>query len=410
VKTIKFLLSAFFALMIGTAAQAQLGLNAFAVAGTIIAGGAALPYVIKDLPAGLALMAVSTDVSALQGWITKYDTTKINQALNGMDIARDLTVIRNLREPMALPKMTVDAGGRRLNTSIKEAKGGREWTERIITPYGAMKIISIIPEEVRDSFMSSMLDINAKELPFAQWVWEQEFAKIASEINDNFYYSTRPTVVNFASGATYAANAHVLFENVVYKNISGSTTTAGESPLSASVKWKDVDNQVIIDGPDAIIKAEIAASNLAAVATGTFSETTAYGYFKDMWTDVPEAVKNKGLIAYVSHGVAEDLAENVNTKFGSGVGIGGVDIEEGVPFYLKNTNRRLKVMPCTWMGTSRRVIMAPSNNLVLGLNQVSDASKVGKMVDTLHGFDAIVKWMIGFQFRNLEELYVNDQA
>jgi hypothetical protein len=409
VKTIKFLLSAFFALMIGTAAQAQLGLNAYAVAGTIIAAGAALPYVVKDLPKGLSFMAV-TDVSALQGWITKYDTTKINQALNGMDIAKDLTVIRNLREPMALPKMTVDKGVRRLSLDIETEKGGRTWTERILTPERAMKIIKIIPEEVRNSFMSSILEINAKDIPFAQWVWEQEFAKIASEINDNFYYATKPSVVAFASGSTYANNAHVLFNEVVYRNRSGSTTTAGESPLTHPAKWLDVDNQVILAGPDAVIKAEIAASTLAPVATGTFSETTAYAYFKDMWTDVPEAVKNKGLIAYVGHGVAEDLAENVNSLFGSGKGIGGVDIEEGNSFYLKNTNRRLLVKPCTWMGASRRIIMAPSNNLVLGLDQVSDASKVGKMVDTLHGYKAIVKFILGFQFRNLEELFVNDQA
>ena len=408
-KTIKFLVSALFALLIGTAAQAQLGLNAFAVAGTIIAGGAALPYVVTDLPKGLSFMAV-TDVSALQGWITKYDTTKINQALNAMDIAKDLTVIRNLREPMALPKMTVDKGVRRLSLDIENEKGGRVWTERIITPERAMKIIKIIPEEVRDSWMSEMLAINATDIPFAQWVWEQEFAKIASEVNDNFYYNTKPTVVAYDNAATYAANAHIIFNEVVYKNISGSTTTAGQSPVTHAAKWKDVDNQVLFDGPDAIIKAEIAASKLAAVATGSFSETTAYGYFKDMWTDVPEAVKNKGLIAYVGHSVAEDLAENVNSLFGSGKGIGGVDIEEGVPFYLKNTNRRLLVKPVTWMGTSRRIIMAPSNNLVLGMDQVSDASKVGKMVDTLHGYKSIVKFILAFQFRNLEELFVNDQA
>ncbi len=409
-KTIKFFLSAFFALMIGTAAQAQLGLNAFAVAGTIIAGGAALPYVVKDLPKGLSFMAVSTDVSALQGWITKYDTTKINQALNAMDIAKDLTVIRNLREPMALPKMTVDKGVRRLSLDIETEKGGRAWTERILTPERGMKIIKIIPEEVRYSWMSSMLEINAKDIPFAQWVWEQEFAKIASEINDNFYYSSKPTVVAYDNAATYAANAHIIFNEVVYKNISGSTTTAGQSPTTHAAKWADVDNQVLLNGPDAIVKAEIAASKLAAVGTGSFSETTAYGYFKDMWVDVPEAVKNKGLIAYVGHSVAEDLAENVNSLFGSGKGIGGVDIEEGVPFYLKNTNRRLLVKPVTWMGTSRRIIMAPANNLVLGLDQVSDASKVGKMVDTLHGYKSIVKFILGFQFRNLEELFVNDQA
>jgi hypothetical protein len=62
------------------------------------------------------------------------------------------------------------------------------------------------------------------------------------------------------------------------------------------------------------------------------------------------------------------------------------------------------------MKSSRRIIMSHEGNLILGMNQVSDTSKVGKLVPTLHGFRAIVKWMIGTQFRDLENLYVNDQA
>lgn len=357
-------------------------------------------------------MAVSpaTDISALQGYVTKYDRTLINQMLNGLDVVRDLNVLRNVREPYALPKMVVDKGVRRHNLDIETAKGGRSWSERILTPYLGMKIIKIIPEEVRESFMSSLLDPNAKELPFAQWVWEQEFAKIAAELNDNFYLQTRPTVAAYSASATYAANAHILFNDVVYKNISGSTTTAGDSPISAAAKWQDVDNQVMYDGPDAIIKAEIAGGDLTAVGTGTFNETDAYAYVKDMWGAVTEAHKNQGMVAYVSYDVAADLAENVNSLFGSGKGIGGVDVEEGREFILKNTGGRLRVKPCTWMGASRRIIITHSTNPVIGLNQASDAQKVGKVVETLHGYRAIVKFMMGFQFRDLETLYVNDQA
>lgn len=397
------------ALFIGTAAQTVLGLNAFAVAGTLVAGGAALPFVVKDLPKGLAFMAVS-DISALQGYITKYDKTLIGQMLNGLDIVNDLDVIRNLREPRALTKLTVDEGIRRLNLAIENAKGGRAWTERVITPELGMKIIQIIPEEVRESFQSSQLDPNAKELPFAQFVWQEEFNKIASELNDNFYFNTRPTVAAYSAAATYAANSHILFNEIVYKNISGSTTTAGESPSSAEAKWQDVDNKVLFNGPDAIIKTALASEGLLAVGTGTFDETDAYDYIKDMWGAVTEAHKNKGMVAHVSYDVQQQLAENLNTKFGSGKGIGGVDIEEGKTFIMKNTGGRLKIVPHTWMGASRRVIITHPGNMVLGLNSASDSQKVGKMVDTIHGYKAIVKFIMAFQVRQLENLYVNDQA
>lgn len=357
-------------------------------------------------------MAVSpaTDISALQGYVAKYDKTLINQMLNGLDVVRDLNILRSVREPYTLPKMVVDGGVRRHNLDIETAKGGRAWSERILTPHLGMKIIKIIPEEVRESFMSSLLDPNAKELPFAQWVWTQEFAKIASELNDNFYLQTRPTVVAFSAGATYVANAHILFNDVVWKNISGSTTTAGESPLTASAKWEDVDNKVMYDGPDAIIRNAITNEGLTTVGTGSFSETTAYGYVKDMWAEVTEPHKNQKMVAYMSYDAVSDLTENINSLFGSGKGIGGVDVEEGKTFIMKNTGGRLTIKPCTWMGASRRIIITHPTNPVVGLNQAGDAQKVGKVVETLHGYRAIVKFIMGFQFRDLETLYVNDQA
>lgn len=356
----------------------------------------------------------ATDISAIEGYIHKQDRKLINQMLNGLDIANDpsVQVLRNVREPLDMNKMIVDKGARPLNTDIETAKGGRDWSRRTLTPYGAMKIIKIIPEEVRKTFMSEMLDVNAKELPFGQWVWEQEFAKLQSEINDNFYlakYHNNP--VTFSPSATYAANALVYFNEVIYKNISAGTTTAGESPISAAAKWKDVDNEVLLDGPHELITLALASQGLLVAGSGgAYGEDSAYAAFMDQWSVIPEAHKNKGMIAKVSFGTAQDLAINVNKLFGSGAGIGNVDIEEGRPFKLKGTGGRLTIEPATWMKSSRRIIMTHRGNMVLGTNQAGDTNKVGESVKTLHGYRAIIKWMMGFQFRDLETLYVNDQA
>jgi hypothetical protein len=352
-----------------------------------------------------------TDISAIQGYINKYDKTLINQMLNGLDIAKDLPVIRNVTEPLDLYKMTVDDGARPLNTDIEEAKGGRVWTKRTLTPTTAMKIIKMIPEQLRKTFQSELLDINAKEVPFGQWVWTQEFAKLASEINDNFYYAEHHNgAPTFSAAATYAANALVYFENVIYKNVSGSTTTAGQSPTTHPAKWTDVDNLVLLDGPDKLIRTAIASEGLVAATTGTFSATDGYDYIHEMWGNVTEPHKNKGMVAMCSFDAAQDIATQQNLLFGSGKGIANADVEEGVPFKVRNTGGRLTVKPVTWMRSSRRIIMSNPGNLVLGMNQVSDTSKVGQMIPTLHGYRAIVKWMLGTQFRDLENLYVNDQA
>jgi hypothetical protein len=354
---------------------------------------------------------VRTDIDAIKRYIEVYDKTLIHQMLNGLDVAKDLTVLRNVREPRTMKKMVVDPGVRRLNTSIHKAKGGRTWTDRKLTPQGAMKIIDIIPEEVRESFMSSQLDPNAKDLPFAQWVWQQEFTKIASEVNDNFYYSVNPeTITAYAAGTVYEPGNLVYFNDIVYKMVDADNTTAGQSPETHEAKWRDVDNEVICDGPDHIIEEELTSGGLLVAGTGgSFDDDTAYDAFLDMWAVIPEAHKNRGMVAHVSYDTQADLAINLNKLFGSGVGIGNVDVEEGKSFKLKNTGGRLTIQPHTWMRDSSRIIMTLPGNPVLGMNQVGDANKVGKIVENLHGYEAIVKYMIGFQFRDTEVLYVNDQ-
>jgi hypothetical protein len=352
---------------------------------------------------------VRTDIEAIRKYIEVYDKKLIHQMLNGLDIAKDLPVLRNVLSPRTMKKMTVDAGVRRLNTDIRTAKGGRKWTERILTPQTAMKIIEIIPEEMRESFAAELLDPNAKEIPFGEWVWQKEFEKIASEINDNFYKSINAgSVDKYSATATYAVGDLVYFNDVVYK--ATAAVAAQESPEAESTKWEDVDNQVICDGPDHIIESELEAGNLLVAGSGgTFDKDSAYDAFKDVWEVIPEAHKNQGMVAYVGYGTQEDLAVNVNKLFGTGQGIGGNDIEEGKDFILKGTGGRLTIKPVTWMKDSRRIIMTHDGNLVLGMNQVGDANKVGKLVDNLHGYEAIVKFMIGCQFRDLENLYVNDQ-
>jgi hypothetical protein len=350
----------------------------------------------------------ATDITAIKGYIAKQDKTLIHQMLNELDIVKDLTVLRNVREPRDLNKMTVDDGVRPLNLDIEKAKGGRKWTKRQLMPQRAMKLIKMVPEELRETWQSEMLDINAQEVPFAAWVWEQEFAKIAEEINDNFYFSKYAGVVEEFSGSTaYDPGDLIYFNEVIYKQVHTAATTAGQSPLTHPARWQDVDNKVICDGPHELIEKALADEGLLTVGTGTFNDTNAYTYAKGMWDNVKESHRNKKMIAYVSIDAAMDIATHQNKLFGSGVGIAGVDIEGRKPFTLRNTP--LTIMPVTWMKASRRIIITMPGNLVVGMNQVSDANKVGKVVDTIHGYTAIVKYMIGCQFRDLEVLYVNDQ-
>ena len=62
------------------------------------------------------------------------------------------------------------------------------------------------------------------------------------------------------------------------------------------------------------------------------------------------------------------------------------------------------------MGTSSRIIVAPKGNIHMGTNVLDDMNKIGKMVPTLHGYDAICKYLLGFQIGDLGAISVNEQA
>lgn len=356
-------------------------------------------------------MGVTTDISAIKGFVEKNDSRLIANMLNGLDFMNDPTirVIRNLRNPTHLNKLTTQEGVRRLNTEIDSAKGKTKWTRRTITPKFGMKIFNVIPEELRESFMSEMLDPNAKEIPFANWVWQQEFARVAAELNDSIYNSEEPdTLAEFDSGATYSAGDYVYFNDIVYK--ANATTAAGESPTTTAAKWDDVDSQALLDGPAKIIADAITATDITPVTIGATDETTAYAGFKDQWDQIPEAQKNGGMIAYASYDEVQKLQENQNTKFGYAAGNANIDVEQGRPFLLRNSGGRLLVRPQTWMKDSSRIIMTKQNNLTFGTDQTSALNKVGKLVEHLHGYKAIMKFVIAFQIGDLEVFHCNDLA
>ncbi len=355
---------------------------------------------------------VKTDISAIKGYIEKHDKKLIMQMLNGLDFLMDLPgVRRNVRTEVSLNKMVTEEGARPLNTAIESVKSKRSWTKRKLTPRYGMKIFQVDIQEERETFQSEMLAPNAIREPFAAWKWRREFEKLHSELNDNFYlskYHNDPS--DWDNATAYSSGDLVYFNDIVYE--ANQATLAAESPTTHQAKWDDVDNKVIFDGPGTIIANEILATNLSPIVTGAYDDTDAYDAYMTQWDAIPEAHKNnkgRGLKALASFDSVKDLVTHHNSKFGTGQGIGGTDLEEGKEFTLKGTGGRLKVKPVTWMKDSRRIMITDPMNLIPGIDATSDLNKVGKIVETLHGYKAIMNFMLTFQIADLQMLYVNDQ-
>src|SRR4051812_45880045 len=113
------------------------------------------------------------DITGIANYAGTWSKVLISQLLNSLDIVNDLKVIYNVKAPLNLSKLTVGKGIRPLDTSVTLAfNPGRTWSKRTLKPRVGMKIFNIIPEELRDTWMSEMLDPNATDVPLADWVWQ----------------------------------------------------------------------------------------------------------------------------------------------------------------------------------------------------------------------------------------------
>ncbi len=350
-------------------------------------------------------------VTAINNYAGTYSKELIAQLLNMLDIAVDLSLINNLRSPRALPKLTVSGGIRPLDTAIENPKNPqRTWSKRVITPHQGMKIWQMIPDELRDTFMSDMMETNAKDIPFAAWVWQQEFAKIRQEINDNIYLSTyHGDAAAWSAGSVYTGGtSYVKFSEVVYKCVT--TTLAGESPTTHPAKWLDVDTISICDGPGTVIASAITASDLDnVVATGAISSTNAWAKVNDMYDTLTDSVRNTGGRVLISHDVYKKYLIDEKTEFSNVMVPSDADGDK----YVWNSGKRWKLKVCSWMGSSQRIIFEPmvagKGVIYMGIDKAGDENKL-KTVETLHGYKAIAKFVMAFQISDPEILYVNDQA
>jgi hypothetical protein len=350
----------------------------------------------------------ATEFEAIAKWAGDNDKKIIAQVLNGLDFVPDMRVIRNVSgHGMLLPKMTVAKGIRPLDLAIENPNAtNRTFSGRKLFAYPFMKIITMIPEEVRASFADRGLDPKATEIPLAQFVWEGEFAKIASELNDSAYLNEyHGDAADFDAGVDYALGAYVVFgeHRNIYKAIADPA--AGESPATHPAKWEEVNSMVIADGIGTIIAEEITATNITPIVTGAIDNTNALDKIELMYKDMTAAHRKLGGVVRVGADVFRAYIEHEKAEFPNAA---NPDFGDGRK-YVYGSGKKWEIREANWMGDSGRVIMTQKENLVFGTNLESDQNKIANIIKTLHGYKAIVKGLAGFQISDLETLYVNDQ-
>lgn len=371
---------------------------------------------------GVAFNAV--DISAITDYADAHQRDLISTLVNGLDIARDILVIPNVKNKINLAKLTV-GNGLRPYSRTKEFKSGQlQFTDRQLITQTGKREIQIDYRDFKNSYLAwrttpgngASKDFN--NMSFAQFVWDQVIKGVQREINDETAYFgfDRSDAVAYDAEDTYAVGDIISYtqNGVLEYFICVSATTAGQSPDTHAAKWRYATARAVVPGIKHYIDEAITAGDLSEVATGAITDgATAKAAFKELFRSFTAAYKGGKVIVHASHTDCEFLLDGIENITKYTMPDVSALVKQGL-IPIPGTNFNGWVKPATWLGDSRRLIaepMAPGGygiNLVMGTDLLSDANQIAQTKE-LWTIDAGIAVELGFQIQDLDALRINDQ-
>lgn len=358
-----------------------------------------------------------TDIQAISGYAGKFYQNIIRRIFVDLDIAKDVKLLRNVTAPRNLWGFNVTDGLRPLDINVEDTnKSNGSFTNRKITPEIAMRILKIIPEELRDTFISEVLSENATDFPkeFADYFWQEIAKSIGQEINNNAYFGvSASSIADFNPATVYTAG-----QRMKYKTSEGTEyfqaaviTTAGDTPISAPAKWTNINNKCLSKGFGTLIAEEIAATKLTNVtSTGAITQADVLTQVDGaMWASVPDEVKAAGVTFYMAQATYDKRVAKLRALKEAGSSFSDSEYEKSKR-EIRDSEGKGIIKPVTWMRGSGRVIWTVDNNLVMGTNQLPGANPFGPFVQGLQHYKTIMKLITCYQIADLRYVGVNDQV
>lgn len=388
-----------------------------------------LPLLLQS-PAAIAQYTLgnAVDVTAVTAYADEHKRSIISTLVNGLDIAKDITVIPNVKNKIALTKLSVGNGFRPYSNTTEFKSGALAFSDRYLEVLLGKREILIDVRDFKSKHLAwrtspgNRASKTFQDMEFAPFVWQEVVKGIQRELNDETAYfgfdsSATPT---FSEGATYTANSYVKYTvgGVVeyFQNISGGTTTAGEDPIDTPAKWRNVTARAVVPGLKSYIDTAISGGFTVTTTGAITNGATAVAAFKEIFRDMPVAYKNFGVIVHASYTDCEfllDGLEDAITKYTT------PDVSSLLQMGLipiPGTNYKGWAKPATWLGTSRRLIAEPMQpgtamgmNLVMGTDLLSDLNDI-KTKENLWTTEAGILVAVGFQIQDLSALRLGDQA
>lgn len=262
-----------------------------------------------------------------------------------------IQVRTNVNTPQAMSKLTMDGDPQPYRKQDDFSAG--TWTDRVLTAYQSKIDLELDAEDFRNTYLAEL-----PEMPFEAFAVQQS----AQQFLDAVYTDTLWLGVRNGAGSAAAD---------------------------------------ICDGWGTIIAAEIISGDLTnVIATNAISASNAVTEIEKVTNGTSAKMKQKGGIVLVSYTVFQHYRTHYRATYGFSFNPN----QEG-SYMIDGT--KFKMVPCAFMGTSGRVVVTYPGNLVFG----TDLERIS-MHPTPHLNLLQTRLMMpaGCQIRDLDVLYVNDQA
>lgn len=387
-----------------------------------------LPLLLRVPQAYTVLKLSDADLSAITSYAANNQAALISTLVNGLDIANDVMVMPGVKNKIPMPKLKVGNGARPYSGKQEFKVKSMKYSDRFLEVKVGKRDLQIDPEDYMLTYLawqnSPGSSAAKKDIPFAEFMWDQVIKAYQRELNDETAYK------GFDGSATAAYGAGTVYNPGDRMKFATATdnpnavldwwqcvtlTTAGQSPDTHPAKWLNVTARAIAPGIESYILAGITSTEIAPVASGAITSTAgvAITAFKKMHRAFTAAYKNAGTITSCSYTDFELLLDDLGDKYKNIKD----DASANGFLVMPETNRMNIVKPATWLGSSRRLITGPvvagearQQNIYMGTDLITDAGALVVKDTELWTLNAGLKTRIGFQIQDIEAIKVGDQA
>jgi hypothetical protein len=310
-----------------------------------------------------------TDVEIIDAYAGTYQPEIFSTLHESMDLSKHMTVMRGIKNTLRLTKLTIGEGVKSYYDFEDFDSVGKDlhYTGRDLTVTLLKKDIKINPLRERLTWRSERqrLGVNLDDFPYAPFIADTAVKGIAREVNKYAYYAKKGN------------------------GDSVSTCFDGMGTIIANAIESE---------------SKVSGSGIVPVATGEITAQNAVSKFEMMMEAMPTEFREHGFNLYCSYNLFDkynkDYRERYKKNFECNL--------DGV-FHIDNTAGNVKLIPCTWMRNSQRIIATPQENLLMGIDGDNDMDKIHT-----HSEFEIIKWRvvfpIGFAIRDYDAIRVNDQV